>query len=312
MINLIKEDAQELKFLFSKFSYFTEKELCLCFSNQRTSKFDELTSKEAQKVLNFLREHETKRNLTWLILLYAFELDIIDSLAYAYQPSALVVITDFLKNYGVVDKALNELELDEYERVLNHLRLLFKLENTSIGDKTQRQISNGIKNKTVFMKPITPAQLKCLNTLVSKQGISKDDKEAIVSGFSNGRATSSKDLFFKEAIEMIKHLKASDPTERMRRKIFALAYEAGIIYDDEPGDKQINPAKINLFLKERGTVKKELNKMTSAELVKVVSQFQQIVKHSKETNANKAANKAAQSLLEELNITVTKTRQKTT
>jgi hypothetical protein len=156
------------------------------------------------------------------------------------------------------------------------------------------------------MKHITPEQLKCLNTLVSKLHISKDDKETMVFGFSGGRATSSKNLFVSEATEMIKHLKSFDgPEQRMRKKVFALAYEAGIIYGETPEDKKMNAAKLNMFLLKSGTVKKELNKMTHTELVKVVTQFQQIVKHTGETKANKAS----RSLLEELNIPVLKTRQ---
>lgn len=153
------------------------------------------------------------------------------------------------------------------------------------------------------MKPITPAQLKCLNTLVSKQGIIKDDKEALVQAFSRGRVSSSKDLLFGEAATMIKHLKDFDPNEKMRKKIFSLAYEAKIIYDDSPEDKKINPAKIDMFLLKTGTVKKKLMAMSKQELVKVVTQFQQIVKHAGESKASKATKE----MLAELNIQTEKT-----
>lgn len=126
------------------------------------------------------------------------------------------------------------------------------------------------------MKPITAEQLKCLNTLVSKLGISKDDKATIVNGFSNGRATSSKDLSMEEAKAMIKHLKDYEPDERMRKKVFAIAYEVGIIWGDTPEDKKMNGAKLKMFLLKNGTVKKELNKMTHQELLKVVAQFEQM------------------------------------
>lgn len=154
------------------------------------------------------------------------------------------------------------------------------------------------------MQPITPAQLKCLNTLVSKQGIAKDDKEALVQAFSGGRVSSSKDLSFGEAATMIKHLKAFDPNNKMRNKVFALAYEAGIIWGETPDDKKMNAAKINTFLLKNGAVKKKLIAMRKEELVKVVSQFQQIVKHAGESKANKAT----KSLLNELNITTANNR----
>lgn len=156
-------------------------------------------------------------------------------------------------------------------------------------------------------KKITPDQLKCLNTLVSKLGVDKTNKEIMILGFSNGRASSSKDLTFAEATEVIRHLKTFDPNERMRKKVFALAYEAGIIWGDTPEDRKMNAAKLNVFLLKGGTVKKELNAMTEQELVKVVSQFQQIVKHTGESKANKAT----KTLLAELNIPTENNRKKT-
>ncbi len=154
------------------------------------------------------------------------------------------------------------------------------------------------------MKPITAEQLKCLNTLVSKQGISKDDKMIMVSGFSEGRVTSSKDLFFSEALAMIKHLKEFDPNDKMGKKVFALAYEAGIIYGDTWEDKKMNAAKLDMFLLKNGTVKKKLIAMRREDLIKIINQFQQIVKNMGETKANKIT----KSVLNELHITTSNNR----
>lgn len=154
------------------------------------------------------------------------------------------------------------------------------------------------------MNTISAGQLKCLNTLVSKFRISKEDKEAMVFSFSAGRATSSKDLLLNEATAMIKYLKTIDPCEKMRKKVFALAYEAGMIYGDTLEDKKMNAVKINYFLKERGVIKKELREMNNKELIKVVTQFELITKHQSQTSANKAT----KSLLEELNIPVEKSK----
>lgn len=145
---------------------------------------------------------------------------------------------------------------------------------------------------------ITPKQLKCLNTLITKLKISKPEKEAMVNGFSGGLYISSKDLNELQAAHMIKHLISLDPTDVLRKKVFALAYEAGFIYGSSIADKKMNAARLNQILKKSGTVKKELNRMTSQELVKTVSQFQQIVKHIHESQASKET----KSLLTELNI----------
>lgn len=154
------------------------------------------------------------------------------------------------------------------------------------------------------MKQITPEQLRCLNTLVSKLKITKDKKEALVHAFSNSRSISSKYLYADEAAAMIKHLKELDPDEKLRKKVFAVAYEAGFIYGDSPEDKRMNTAKLNAFLLKCGTAKKELNAMTGAELARVVAQFKQIVKHTNESKASKAT----KSLLSTLNISVQDTK----
>jgi hypothetical protein len=154
------------------------------------------------------------------------------------------------------------------------------------------------------MKPITPEQLKCLNTLVSKLGINKQMKEDMVVGFSGGKASSSKYLLFDEAAAMIKNLKELDieepSLEKMRKKVFALAYVANMIWGETPADKKMNAAKLDRFLREKGAVRKSLNSMNKNDLHKVVGQFAEIVKHQQQTGANKAT----RSLLSELDLTV--------
>jgi hypothetical protein len=272
-----------------------EAELSLNASGNRKNTFLDLNKDERNRVLQQLREHETKRNLVWVAILYAYELGLIESIAYRCLASNITKINNHLVDAGIIEKPFNELNLQEFERAVNHFRLLFQMTNGGASQTTKNLSSQ-----------ITPEQLKWLNTLVSNLHISKNDKATMVNGFSGGRTTSSKDLLSNEANEMINHLKGFDTTERMRKKVFALAYEAGIIYGETGDDKKINPVKLNLFLLERGTIKKELNKMSINELVKVVSQFEQIVKHSRQTSANKAA----KSLLEELNIPVTNARLK--
>lgn len=147
------------------------------------------------------------------------------------------------------------------------------------------------------MKLVTRPQLTKIHVLLNQFGI-MDDKAELVRQFTNGRETSSKQLTFYEAKNLLLHLSRFDPLDKMRKKVYALAYNANIIYGDTPEDKKINTAKLNMFLKERGTVKKELNKMNNADLVKVITQFQQIIKHKEESKASKAT----KSLLHELDI----------
>ncbi len=145
--------------------------------------------------------------------------------------------------------------------------------------------------------PITKPQITKINVMLFKMGL-MDSKAEFVYKASDGRVTSTKDLLMDEASDLIKHLSKYDPMERMRNKVFALAYEAGIIYGDTPADKKMNFHKLNKFLMERGSIKKEINTINKSELIKVINQFEQIVKHNKES----ISNKSVKEMLSELNI----------
>lgn len=123
------------------------------------------------------------------------------------------------------------------------------------------------------MKPITFEQLKCVNTLISKLGINKDDKAVMVQGFTGGRATSSKDLYGDEAAGLIKHLKSLDPTEaaaeKMRKKIISMAHEMN--WHTQPGKADIK--RIDDWCKKFGYLHKSLDNHTYAQLPKLVTQF---------------------------------------
>lgn len=153
------------------------------------------------------------------------------------------------------------------------------------------------------MSSISKAQLSKIHVLLNQYGLMAE-KPALVHSFSNGRTTSSKELNSKEAADFIKYLHQEDANDRMRRKIFALAYEANIIYGETPDDKKMNSIKLNKFIEERGTVKKHINKMNREELIKTVTQFEQLNKHKEESKASHAT----KSMLLELNIPTSKNR----
>lgn len=146
----------------------------------------------------------------------------------------------------------------------------------------------------------TKPQLSKIHVLLGQMNL-LEAKANLVSQFTNGRETSSKEMTMSEAKNLLGHLSEYDPNDRMRKKVFALAYEAGMLYGYSTEDKLMNSAKLDKFLREKGTVKKTLNKMSKAELGKTVSQFQQIVKHKEESSANKAV----AAMLGELEITIT-------
>jgi len=150
---------------------------------------------------------------------------------------------------------------------------------------------------------VTNAQLQKIHVLLRNNGLI-DDKKELVAQLTNGRTESTRFLTKAEATFFIQRLCDIDPLEKQKKSVIHLAYVAGIIYGDTPEDYQINKAKLDMFLKERGTVKKELAKMTYAELMKVHRQFEAMTKNIQKTSDNKAAKAATDKLLSELNLTV--------
>jgi len=150
---------------------------------------------------------------------------------------------------------------------------------------------------------VTKAQLQKIHILLNslKQ---MDWKADYVSAVTEGRATSSKELTFYEADFLIKRLAEQDPREMQLQAIIKLSYRAGMSMGDTAADRKMNVAKINAFLRERGTVKKDLYSMTVPELIQVHRQFEGIVNSNRRTRDNKDAKAKTAELLKELEITV--------
>jgi predicted RNase H-like nuclease len=153
------------------------------------------------------------------------------------------------------------------------------------------------------MKTATTPQLIKLHALLNNLGI-MDAKAEIIYNLTEGRTKSSKALTIDEASKLITNLAGYDPSDKIRRVIFSLAYQAGIIYGDTAEDKKMNTAKLNMFLKEKGVVKMELSQMNYNELVKTHRQFEAIAKNVEKAKTSKIADRAVKELLTEFNITV--------
>ena len=126
-------------------------------------------------------------------------------------------------------------------------------------------------------KSITPAQLICLNTLISKRGIDKDTKAMMVAGFSANRCVSSKELTFNEATDMIKHLQTLQPhqaqAEKMRNKIIYYAHEM-----NWRKNGKADMPRIDEWCKKFGYLHKALDQYEYNELPKLVSQIEIVYK----------------------------------
>jgi len=136
------------------------------------------------------------------------------------------------------------------------------------------------------MKPITPAQLKLIHTLLNQQGL-MEIKVSLCQDISDNRTSSSKELTTEEASRLIKILKDNDTQKTYIKRIWYLGYTAGIIYGDTEEDKLINAAMLDVFCKNRGTVKKALGQQTLLELKRTVKQFESIAAKAFEKQAVK-------------------------
>lgn len=151
------------------------------------------------------------------------------------------------------------------------------------------------------MEAITNPQKQKLHCLYRNLGI---DSKELLSKYTHGRTDSTSGLSKQEATALISNLTNDEALQKKRTIIFHLAYNAGIIYGDTELDKKLNRVKLNLFLKEKGTVKKDLEKMDYSELNKTHRQLKAMIKHVNESRDNKSAKAATSKLLNELNITV--------
>jgi hypothetical protein len=106
-----------------------------------------------------------------------------------------------------------------------------------------------------------------------------DQKENIIAGFVQGRhIASTKDLFYNEANEVIKFLKAKvgepkkyDPRDKMRKKIISCCMECGW----QKNGKADMP-KIYTWVKKYGYMHKALNDYTLEELPLLVTQAEEM------------------------------------
>jgi hypothetical protein len=155
-------------------------------------------------------------------------------------------------------------------------------------------------------KTITPPQLKKLHTLLSNAHM-MDAKAELVHDYSNGRTTSSRELFMDEAQELITNLAKDDPCTKMRKKVIALCFELRWFQDGNDDEWQVNYAKLDLFLQRRGAVRKKFRSLTCKEVHKVLGQLEATLKHTRDSAERKKVDQDFNEVLAELGISRAKT-----
>ena len=128
-------------------------------------------------------------------------------------------------------------------------------------------------------------QLKIISTICSKLHISKEYKTTMVNGFSDGRCTSSKKLYFNEAKALISHLQdlqgtqtKSPGTIRMIGKICGYAREMSWSKKNPEGKIVADMNRLNEWAIKYGYLHKKINAYHYDELPILVTQFERVYK----------------------------------
>lgn len=131
-------------------------------------------------------------------------------------------------------------------------------------------------------KPITPQQLKKISTIISKAGISKEAKVAMVQGFTYNRETSTTKMYFDEASFMIKHLETLNPQKqgiaKMKGKMLYYAREMGWVKTGQGGKLVADVLQVDKWCLTYGTIKRKLDGYTYNELTVILTQFEKVYK----------------------------------
>lgn len=188
----------------------------------------------------------------------------------------------------LIDKGMNYAEI-EYNIAIFNNKLVRNFEDLTQSDASG--IIDGLINllddtkikkraKSKVNNPVSPAQIKKIHVLLQQKGL-MEEKATMVHSMSEGRTQSTKELSCCEAKRLIAFLMDENAEIQMKMKniylaIWKLAWETGIIYGETDDDYQMNKAKLNIFCRTRGSVKKNLTEMNLSELQKIHRQFEAI------------------------------------
>ncbi len=140
---------------------------------------------------------------------------------------------------------------------------------------------------------VTKKQLHRIHILSNQQFTYPIQLFCTVFEITDGRTGNVERITNNEARKLIIYFETDDSNERMRSKIFSIAYDAGLIRNLVTAKWQLSR-----FLLKYGIVKKELCSLDNNELLRVVTQFQNILKSKQQREAIRAT----KSLLEDLHI----------
>lgn len=136
----------------------------------------------------------------------------------------------------------------------------------------------------------TAAQNKALHGLLTKLNIADEHKAELVLSFTEGRTEHSSEMTYAECQLFIQWCQSQareeeDKCQRMRRKVLAICHDLQWYKCDSSGAlikhlgrPVLDFVRIDAFCKERGNAHKPLQQHTSAELTKLVTIFERVLK----------------------------------
>lgn len=147
--------------------------------------------------------------------------------------------------------------------------------------------------KRTFDKPVTRQQIKALQAIFAKQGMSDDDRHDYISWLTGGRTNSTKGLTFDEATKIIsgqlreEKARQYEEARKLVGIIYKLSFEISFLNKDykgcnTPEDYEMNKAKINAFCRNRTRFRKNINEMNLEELHEVRRQFEKLARKENE------------------------------
>lgn len=148
--------------------------------------------------------------------------------------------------------------------------------------------------KTFRPLPATAPQKQCIHRLARRHGLDEEEYRNLIRQYSEGRTSTSAELYKHEATALIGKLTDPDGThaEEQRKKhtlvsrIYRRSCEIAHLnkdYDsDAPDEVEMNKAKINMFLRKYGACKKPVSRQSYEELKMTLKQLETIARKENE------------------------------
>jgi len=135
------------------------------------------------------------------------------------------------------------------------------------------------------MKKATKQQLKYFHYL-TRQHDMKELRAGMALGASGNRTNDPKELSTKEMSALISNLTTDDAATIMRRKIFSLAHTIGWSKFDAEDELIPDYDHINGWMMQYSYLHKPLGHYSEAELPKLITQFEEMVKSELKGHVN--------------------------